>query len=168
MSRLLRVYEAVLYAFMAVAAVLVAFMTVMVSLDVVLRNLGWGNLPWMVEISEYILYISTFMAAPWVLRQGAHVRVDVVIRMLPPWLTPWVDRVAELIGLAVCVFLVVYGASATLEALRLNTLIFKQLVIPEWWLFSVLPVTGLLLVIEFIVRLLRVRRAPTEPVRDGM
>ena len=65
------------------AGVSLGLIALTVTLDVGLRNLGWGNLPWLIEVAEYTLFVSTFLAAPWVLSLGAHVRVDVLVSALP-------------------------------------------------------------------------------------
>ena len=49
----------------------------------VIRNFGFGGLPWSNEVSEYILYLVTLLSAPWLLRRGQHIRVDILLRALP-------------------------------------------------------------------------------------
>lgn len=157
MTSLNRVYEALLYAGLLIAAVLIAAMAVLVSLDVGLRNVGWGSLAWVLEVSEYILFGSTFLAAPWVLRHGGHVRVDVVVRALGPRAAWAINTLANAVGLGVCLFLVIYGIRAALEAFLLYTQIFKHLVVPEWWLLIWIPLPSLLMTIEFSLRLAGLR-----------
>jgi TRAP-type C4-dicarboxylate transport system permease small subunit len=148
-----RWYERALVAGIALAGLMVLAMAAMVAVDVALRRLGWASLAWGVEVSEYLLYLSTFLGAPWVLRRGAHVRVDVITRGLPPSWAARIDRLAAAIGLAVCAVLVVYGARAAWEAYALDALIFKQLVIAEWWLLACIPLASVLLAVEFLLRL---------------
>jgi len=161
-------YEKILTAGLILSGLLIFFMTVTVSADVILRNLNWTNLPWVVEVSEYILFIATFLAAPWVMHKDGHTRVDLVIRMLPLRAGTITRTIADCVALAVCLFLLYYGARTAIEALRLNTQIFKQLVVPEWWLYSVIPVTGLLLATEFLIRILgRFGRGPMVDAADN-
>jgi len=154
MKKIYTLYEGLLTAGLILSGLLIFFMTVTVSADVILRNLKWANLPWVVEISEYILFIATFLAAPWVMHKDGHTRVDLLIRMLPLSAGTITRTIADGVALAVCLFLLYYGARTALEALRLNSQIFKQLVIPEWWLYAIIPVTGTLLTIEFLIRIL--------------
>lgn len=176
-----RFYEGALVVLLAASAGLIAFMALSVSLDVAIRNfsqtsfqllgfsvswnLGWKNLPWVLEVSEYILFGATFLAAPWVLRHGGHVRVDVVERALGPRARRAMRFLAHGAGLAVCLFLVIYGARTALEAYRLNTLIFKHFVVSEWWLLPLIPIPSLLLTTEFILRLFGLR---DEASPDGL
>lgn len=155
MNRFGWVYEKLLFIGAALAALLIAAMAALISADVILRNLGMPNLPWVTEVSEYILFIATFAAAPWVLRQGAHIRVDIVLRGLPPK-TKWgVQILTNLVGLAVCIFLMRYGFKVFAEAFHLKSMIFKQLILPEWWFYALIPITGALLTAEFILRVYR-------------
>ncbi len=154
MRMLYRIYEKLLVVSAVVAASMVFFMTVTVSADVFLRNLQWGTLPWVVEVSEYILFLATFLAAPWVLHKEGHTRVDVAIQLLPPKVAEPIKLAGDVLVLAVCIFLLYYGARTDWEAFRLNGVIYKQLAVPEWWLLAVIPYCGLLLTGELIFRFL--------------
>lgn len=149
-----RGYEHVLTAGLALSGVMLAGMALIVTLDVMLRALGWGSISWQVEVSEYLLYLATFTGAPWVLRQGAHVRVDVIVRGLPPGFAAALDRAVAALGLAVCAVLVTYGAAAAWDAFGSGSLIMKQLVVAEWWLLAFIPLAAALLAVEFALRLL--------------
>ena len=124
-----------------------------IGIDVIARNLGWFNLPWVLEVSEYVLYGATFLAAPWVLSENAHVRVDVLVSQLPIALNRYLDVLINGIGVLVSAILVYFGALASWDAYRLGSLIFKELILPEWWLLLIMPIAGLLLTVEFICRL---------------
>jgi TRAP-type transport system small permease protein len=162
MKKLGWLYEKLLFIGLALAALLVAAMAALVSTDVILRNLRLPNLPWVTEVSEYILFIATFLAAPWVLRQGAHVRVDIIVRGLPGKAKWGAQILANLVGLGVCIFLIRYGFKAFADAYQLKSLIFKQLIVPEWWFYSLIPITGALLSAEFILRLYRLWKHGSE------
>ena len=83
MEKVLRAYAFSLTALGTLGGIVFAAMAVMISLDVVLRNLGISSFPWLLEIVEYALFIVTVMVAPWVLHKGSHVRVDVLVGALP-------------------------------------------------------------------------------------
>ena len=148
-----RIFRRLLFAGMAIAGALIVAMMVIVSADVLLRNFGWGNLPWAMEVAEYILFIATFLAAPWAMHRGLHVQVDVVTRLLPRRAAAVSEALAGLIGLVVSLFLLYYGIRAAWDSYSHDSLIFKQLVIPEWWLLAFIPFTGLLLSVESVLQL---------------
>ncbi len=155
MQKIYAWYEKALTAGLIIGCLAIFLMAAAVSSDVILRNLKLANLPWVVEISEYILFLATFLAAPWVMHQDGHTRVDLVVRLLPSRAGRITTVIADCIALFICLFLLYYGARTAIEAIRLHSLIIKQLIVPEWWLFAIIPVTGLLLTMEFLCRILR-------------
>jgi TRAP-type C4-dicarboxylate transport system permease small subunit len=129
---------------------------------VILRNVTRAGLPWANEVSEYTLYLVTMMSAPWLLRHGRHVRVDLVTSAMPAGIARWLEIAADALGLAVCLVFVCYGTIMTSQSFQLGSITIKNLVFPEWWMLSPLPLAFLLLAIEFVFRLHRV--ADGEPV----
>jgi TRAP-type transport system small permease protein len=129
--------------------------TALIALDVALRNLAGTGFPWLIDAIEYGLFAGTFLAAPWVLREGAHVRVDIVVTTLPPRGAAFLETVADLVGLAICLILLWYGAKVTLDAQALGSMVLKSIIFPEWWALAVVPLSSLLLAIEFVLRLSR-------------
>ena len=155
MRRLSRLQEHLLNAMMGISCLLVLAMMLIITGDVVLRNLGLRGIPWSNEVSEDILYLVTLMTGPWLLRQGRHIRVDILLRVLPPrraWQLEWVG---DLLGLACCLYFVWYGAKATISSYLTSAVSIKTLVMPEWWLLAPLPVTFLLFAVEFVFRIHR-------------
>ena len=146
-------YHAFLAGLGLLAGVALGLIALTVTLDVVLRNMGWGNLPWLIEVAEYVLFASTFLAAPWVLSLGAHVRVDLLVSALPRPVASAVDTLVDGLGLAISLVLLYFGFSAAADANNIGSLIFKELVFPEWWLLSVIPISATLLAIEFVLRI---------------
>ncbi|MGH8429640.1 MAG: TRAP transporter small permease, partial [Solimonas sp.] len=124
---------------------------------VLLRDLGLGSLPWLIELSEYLMYAGTFLAAPWVLRQGSHVRVDVLLVALPKRLAMRAEQIVDCCGLAISAVLLYYGAAVVADAWRGGMVAYKTWYVPEWLLLLAIPLGCALLAIEFILRILRVK-----------
>ena len=135
------------------AALLLGVLALLVTADVVARNLGWGTLPWILEVSEYCLPLATFLVAPWLLSRSEHVRVDVLLTMLPRRVARALDLAADAAGLAVCAVFVVYGIRAVTSSAQQGSLVIKSIVFPEWWLFAPVPVSFAFLAVEFLRRL---------------
>jgi TRAP-type C4-dicarboxylate transport system permease small subunit len=142
------VYARTLEGLAACAAVLLGASALAITLDVVGRNVGLGTLPWILEVSEYVLPLATFLVAPWLLYRNEHVRLDVI---LVAW--PRLGHVTNVLGLAVCLVLVVYGVRTILNSANQGAMIFKSVVFPEWWLYVPVPICFALLTIEFVRRL---------------
>lgn len=154
MDALGRAYRWALAAGAWVAAVVLGLIALLVTADVLARNLGLGTLSWITEVSEYSLPLATFLIAPWLLARGDHVRVDVLLTAGPRALARALERAANGIGLAVSVLFALYGLRAGLDSARQGSLVLKSLVFPEWWLYAPVPLCFGLLAVEFTRRLL--------------
>jgi len=172
MNRLEAAYGKLLEAFALAACALVFGMTLMICVDVLLRNVriipGVAGLEWSNEVSEAMLYLITMLTAPWLLRRGQHIRVDIVLRAVPNrvgWSFEWV---VDVLGLASCLFITYYGARAAIASFKAGSVSIRTLVTPEWWLLSVLPVAFLALSIEMLLRMRRLALAERAPRDDAV
>ncbi len=135
------------------AGVGLGVLAVLITVDVVIRNAGIGNFPWLLEVSEYVLFAATFLAAPWVLRESAHVSVDVLLTGLPPGARRAFGLLANALGIGISGIVTWYALRVTSDAYERGDLIFKELVVPEWPFLAVVAVSGGLLVAEFALKL---------------
>ena len=149
----MRAYRGLLHACAVIAALLLGVTALLVTGDVVARNVGLGTLPWILEISEYVLPLATFLVAPWLLARNEHVRLDVLLTSLPARLARALALVGDLLGLAVCAVFVIYGWRAIASSAQQGSLVIKTIVFPEWWLYAPVPVCFALLAVEFVRRL---------------
>lgn len=159
MSRLSAAFGRLFEALALVAALILLAMVVVVTADILLRNLTRTGFPWANEVSEYALYVITLLTAPWLLRRGQHVRIDLLLTVVPSWLARAMEALGDVIGFLICLVLVRYGVDMVLASLRLNALTIKNLVFPEWWLLWPLPAIFALLAAEFVFRFHRLVRS---------
>lgn len=150
-----RLYRFLMQGCGVASALLFGIVALLVTLDVLMRNFGFGTLPWIVEVSEYSLPVATFLSAPWLLHNNQHVRVEILVTALSPRNARRLDQLADLVGLVGSLALVWYGCRIIVDSRGIGALIIKTLVFPEWWLFAPLPVGGVLLAIEFVRRIVR-------------
>lgn len=148
-------YERLLNGLAATAALILLGAVLLVTADIVLRNLTRTGFPWANEVSEYALFFITVLTAPWLLRRGQHIRLDILLAAVPARLAWFMEMAADLVGFAVCVVLVRYSLVMTLDSARLNSITIKNLVFPEWWTLAPLPVCFILLAVEFVFRFQR-------------
>ncbi|MGG4603519.1 TRAP transporter small permease [Alcaligenaceae bacterium 429] len=146
-------YKFIMSACGALAAIIFGLMSLLIGFDVILRNLGYDWIPSSVELSEYMLMIATFAGAPWLLHHNGHIRVDVIVNKLPAVFARQLEVLCNLIGIAVCATLTWQSYIIALDNATTGTLVFKELVFPEWWLNLPLLMASLLLTIEFCRRL---------------
>jgi TRAP-type C4-dicarboxylate transport system permease small subunit len=147
---------------LAGCAVLFAMM-LLICADVLLRNVrfvqGVYGISWSNEVTEYCLYLITLLTAPWLLRQGQHIRIDILLRVLPLRLAWYCEWAGDLVALACCIVIAFVGWHATASSLAIGSMVVKTLAVPEWWLLAPLQVTFVLLAIEVLFRMERLRTA---------
>ena len=155
-----------------VASIALLAMVAIICADVLTRNVALPGMPrgvaWSNEVSELLLYAITLLAAPWLLREGRHIRVDIVLRALPARAAYACEWIADVLGLASCLWLVVYGASAAWQSHQSAALSIKTLVMPEWWFLAPLPICFALLAVEFVFRMRRLGSAEIGPRDDAV
>lgn len=146
-------YRATLRALAGAAAILLGAMALLVTLDVVMRNVGLGSIAWVNEVSEYSLPVATLLIAPWLLHRNEHVRLDVLLVSLPSRAARSLGKLCDVIGIAICAVFVWYSVRLILDSARIGSMMVKTLAIPEWWQYALVPVCFTLLAVEFARRL---------------
>jgi len=152
MSRLSNAFGKLLNALAVAAALTLLAMVVMVTADILLRNLTRTGFAWSNEVSEYALYVITLLTAPWLLRRGQHVRVDLVLTLVPVRVAWLMEAAGDVIGFAVCLVMMRYGFKMSIESAVLGSITIKNLVFSEWWLLWPLLICFALLAAEFAFR----------------
>src|SRR6478752_5772175 len=140
MNKLSDAFGKLLNALAVAAALTLLAMVVMVTADIILRNLTRTGFPWANEISEYALYVITLLTAPWLLRRGQHVRIDLVLTLVPVRVAWIMEALGDVLGFAVCLVMMRYGLKMSIDSAVLGSITIKNLVFPEWWLLWPLPV----------------------------
>ena len=152
MSKLSNAFGGLLNALAIAAALTLLAMVVMVTADIILRNLTRSGFPWANEVSEYALYVITLLTAPWLLRCGQHVRVDLALTLVPARVAWLMEALGDVLGFAICLVMMRYGIKMTLDSAMLGSITIKNLVFAEWWLLWPLPLCFALLAVEFAFR----------------
>lgn len=155
----MNVYRALLQGLAGAAAVLLGAMALLVTLDVVMRNVGLGTIAWVNEVSEYSLPVATLLIAPWLLYRNEHVRLDVLLMTVPRRVAVALEKSCDVIGIAICAVFVWYSVRLILDSSRIGSMVVKTLAIPEWWQYALVPVCFSLLAVEFARRLRDKRQA---------
>jgi len=141
----------------ALVAISIGMMAILIPLDLMVRSLKWGNMPWLYEGIEYTLFFGIFLGAPWVLQQGAHVRVDVLLTMLPAPVAARLEQVLDVAGALLCATLCYYGIEATILHYVEGYMPDKMLKVANWYLMAGFAVAFAMMTIEFLLRARRVR-----------
>jgi TRAP-type C4-dicarboxylate transport system permease small subunit len=149
-----------LLVWLAVASI--AAMTIGISIEVVLRMFGFPSIIGLIELTEYGLFISTFFAAPYLLRTNEHIRVDIVMSRIDPVQAKIVE-----FGVLACIISVsvITGTIATMMMIgniKAGTLIFKDLIFPQYYLDWIIPVAALAMTFQALEMMTILARSPAE------
>lgn len=159
MQRISEIYGRFLDVLAYAAALMLLAMVIIVTGDILLRNLFVSGIVWANEVSEYSLYLITMLTAPWLLRRGQHVRLDLILTVVPRRVAWLMEGFGDIVGFVVCLVMLRYAWLMTFEAWRLGSITIKNLIFPEWWMLAPLPVCFLLLAIEFVFRFHRLTQS---------
>lgn len=130
----------------------ISLLSILVVGDLVIRNLELANWPWLNEITEYLLTISTFAGAPWVLHHHGHVNIDVVLRLASPRLKHRLVWFADCIGGLISIILLVVGIQVAIDSYQVGSMVFNNLVFPEWYMMVPVILCFGVITLEFLDR----------------
>ena len=134
-----------------VNAYLIAFVAV------IFRYVLDAALSWSFEASLILLTYLTFVGCFAALRRGAHLKVDVLAHALPPPARLVAFVAAQVVILAVCTVMVIWGAEQTMKFGSQTTTLIEM---PRGPLYAIIPLSGLAMAIDTLARLVRgLRRA---------
>jgi C4-dicarboxylate transporter DctQ subunit len=144
-----RSYDAVLYGMAYVAGFLMVAMMVTIFLDVVLRNLGFQSSAHFFTFSEYALLLIPCFGAPWLVREKGHVYVEIGLNYLPAARRRAAIRLIGIVCIAICLVLTWYGFEVTVKNFVWNDKDVRSFDMPRWMLVVWIPLSFLMMAIEF-------------------
>jgi len=144
-----KAYDAVVYGMAIIAACLMAAMMVIITLDVVVRNLGYQSSAHFFTFTEYALLIVPCLGAPWLAREKGHIYVEILLMSLPARMRARLTALIGVICIAVCLVVAWYGFSVTLQDFIQNEKDVRSLDMPRWMIVGWIPVSFLMMAIEF-------------------
>jgi TRAP-type C4-dicarboxylate transport system permease small subunit len=144
-----KAYDAVVYGMAFIAGFLTLAMMVVITLDVVLRNLGYQSSAHFFTFTEYALLVIPCMGAPWLAREKGHIYVEILLMSLPPRARARLTVLVGLICIAVCLVIAWYGFDVTLRDFLQSEKDVRSLDMPRWLVVGWIPVSFLMMAIEF-------------------
>jgi TRAP-type C4-dicarboxylate transport system permease small subunit len=160
-----KLHDGLVYGMAFVAAFLMAAMLAVITLDVILRNLGYQSSAHFFTFTEYALLIVPCMGAPWLAREKGHIYVEILLNAMPPKARARMTTAIGLICIAVCLVVAWYGFEVTLNDFLHNEKDVRSLDMPRWMVVGWIPVSFLMMAIEF-ARFLWRREAFLAPLAD--
>jgi len=131
------------------AAFLMVAMMVVITLDVILRNLGYQSSAHFFTFTEYALLIVPCLGAPWLVREKGHIYVEILLMSLPPRARAWLTMLVGLICIGVCLVIAWYGFEVTATDWRQAEKDVRSMDMPRWLVVGLIPLSFLMMAIEF-------------------
>jgi TRAP-type C4-dicarboxylate transport system permease small subunit len=131
------------------AAFLIAAMMVIITLDVVVRNLGYQSSSHFFTFTEYALLIVPCLGAPWLVREKGHIYVEILLMHLKPLARRWLMRFIGVACIAVCLVIAWYGFGVTIADFRGAERDVRSFDMPRWLVVGWIPLAFLMMAIEF-------------------
>jgi C4-dicarboxylate transporter, DctQ subunit len=131
------------------AGLLIAAMMVVITIDVVVRNLGYQSSAHFFTFTEYALLIVPCLGAPWLVREKGHIYVEILLMYLPARARRALTVLIGLACVAVCLVLAWYGLEVTLTDWRQAERDVRSVDMPRWLVVGWIPLSFLMMAIEF-------------------
>jgi len=145
------IFDWVLKAGASIAGFLLIFMMLSICVELLCRRIG-HPLMWVMEVTEYSLLYITFLGAAWVLHREGHVKMDILVDALNPKMQTLLGIVTSLIGSAMSLYLVLYGAKVTWEYYERGVVECTPLLTPTFLILLIIPLGSIPLFIQFLRR----------------
>jgi len=142
-------YDAIVYGMAFIAAFLMAAMMVVITLDVVLRNLGYQSSAHFFTFTEYALLIVPCLGAPWLAREKGYIYVEILLNSYGPKTRARMTVVIGLLCIAVCLVIAWYGFQVTWRDFVQNEKDVRSMDFPRWMVVGWIPLSFLMMAIEF-------------------
>ena len=149
MKAVAKLHDGLVYGMAFIAAFLMAAMMVVITLDVVLRNLGYQSSAHFFTFTEYALLVIPCMGAPWLAREKGHIYVEILLQSLPPRARWRLTMVIGAICIAVCLVIAWFGFEVAIRDFLQNEKDVRSLDMPRWMVVGWIPVSFLMMAIEF-------------------
>lgn len=120
----------------------------LITAEVLFRNLGWRGLGWASDVIEYSLPLSTLLVAPWLVAQKGHVKLDLLVERMASPHRDLLFRATMWLAAGVTGVLVYASVLLAVDTYNSGALVMKSLVFPEWWVMAAVPPLFLLIAIE--------------------
>ncbi len=150
MRLIAKAYDAVLYGMAVVAGFLMVAMMVVITLDVVLRNLGYQSSAHFFTFTEYALLMVPCLGAPWLVREKGHVYIEILLMYLSARQRRTLMWLIGIVCVAVCAVLAWYGLEVTLRDFLASEKDVRSLDMPRWMVVGFIPLSFAMMAVEFL------------------
>ncbi|PJE32940.1 Tripartite ATP-independent periplasmic transporters, DctQ component [Pseudooceanicola marinus] len=152
-----RLYDRAITLLAATGALSLLGITLMIVVDVVLRNTGFRPLQSTSALSEYAMLYSTLCAAPWLVRENGHVAITAFASMMPTRLCFAVSMAVQILSVLVLAVLAWRAGAVGWDRYAAGNMDMRSVTLPGWLLYAWLSMGLALTAVEFARLALRGR-----------
>jgi TRAP-type C4-dicarboxylate transport system permease small subunit len=145
-----KAYDAVLYGMAYAAGLLMAAMMTVITLDVVLRNLGYQSSAHFFTFTEYALLAVPCLGAPWLVREKGHIYVEILLMALSPRARALLTFLIGVVCVVICAVVAWYGFAVTIGDFLQDEKDVRSLDMPRWIVVGFIPLSFTMMAIEFL------------------
>ena len=149
-NRFWKLFDLIIDSFAVLGGILILLVTLFVTYSVTHRYLHYKPPIWILQCTEYALLWLTFLGAAWLLKKDGHIRIDTIVRRFRPKGRLVFDIIVACLGCIVCIIIFWFGVEKTIDLYQRGIMDVKGVTMPQYPLFLVIPLGGLLLLIQFI------------------
>ncbi|MBW1804514.1 MAG: TRAP transporter small permease [Deltaproteobacteria bacterium] len=151
-TKLNRIYNGTIDIGALLAGLLLIFLMLSVTLDVILRYFFDSPTSWVVETAGYSLLYIPFLVAAWVQRGEDHVTMDLVLHSLSPKTQSLVNTITSFVSAVICFLLTWHGIRMTLYFFKLGYKTPTVLMVPKSMIIAIIFIGSFFLCIQFLIR----------------
>lgn len=149
------------------SGLLILFLIISVSTEVVLRYFFGRPTTWVTEFGAYVMLWCPFLVAAYVLRENKHVTMDLVLLSLKPQPQFVLNLITTILGMVVSAIVTFFGVRVVIELCLSGERTETYLALLKWPIMGIIPFSTFLLTVEFLRKLLRLlqqRKLDREPL----
>lgn len=155
MARADRWLGALSRALAGVGSVVLLYLMLATSLDVLLRNTTGRGLQGVVEYSEIVMAALVFLGLGQAQRTDAHIAVDVLVRRLPTTLGRVLTTLGLVLSVLLLVFLAYHTAVAAVDSFQAGERHYGIASVPLWPARAAIPIGLAVMALECALQALR-------------
>lgn len=138
----------------AVCCAILVAMVLIITVNVAMRYVFNAPITWADQVVTYALVYATFLGAPYALAQRAHVSIDILTTFMRPLNGVRLNVSIDAVGILYCILFTILAAQEVARLIERGSEFADAFIFPQWIVLVALPLSGLLLAVQFFANLL--------------
>nr|WP_239544212.1 TRAP transporter small permease [Virgibacillus halotolerans] len=138
------------------ARLIIAFIALLIVIDIITINFFNYSYPWILEVTEYLLAAFPLLGAAYLLKQDGHIKLDLFLNKLRERKRFFLETINSCIGLIISLIITVSGFFTTWGLYERGVRTESILEVPRFLLIVIIPISFMFLSIQFSKKLLHV------------